>query len=72
MPAPIAIFAFNRPDHLRRTLEALAANELTAESHVTFFYDGPRTEEIKTDTVRTLRGTELFLLRSWNGHKIWT
>lgn len=56
MPAPIAIFAFNRPDHLRRTLEALAANELAAESHVTFFCDGPRTaeEKIKTDTVRAI------------------
>ena len=56
MPAPIAIFAFNRPDHLRRTLEALAANELAAESHVTFFCDGPRTakEKEKTNAVRAL------------------
>ena len=56
MPAPIAIFAFNRPDHLRRTLEALAANELAAESHITIFCDGPRTEEekIKTDAVRAV------------------
>ena len=56
MPAPIAIFAFNRPNHLRRTLEALAANELAAESHVTIFCDGPRTEEekIKTDAVHAL------------------
>lgn len=56
LPAPIAIFAFNRPDHLRRTLEALAANELAAKSHVTFFCDGPRTaeEKIKTNAVRTI------------------
>lgn len=40
--APIAIFAFNRPDHLRRTLEALAVNELAGQSHVTFFCDSPR------------------------------
>jgi hypothetical protein len=56
MYSPIALFAFNRPVHLRRTLEALAANELAAESHITIFCDGPRTEEekIKTDAVRTI------------------
>ena len=26
-PAAIALFAYNRPDHLRRTVEARAANE---------------------------------------------
>lgn len=56
MPAPIAVFAFNRPDLLQRTLDALAANILAAESHVTIFCDGPRTEEerIKTDAVRAV------------------
>lgn len=42
MPAPIAIFAFNRPDHLGVTLEALAANRLAGESHLTIFCDAPR------------------------------
>jgi hypothetical protein len=42
MPAPIAIFAFNRPDHLGSTLEALAANRLAGESHLTIFCDAPR------------------------------
>ena len=42
MPAPIAIFAFNRPDHLGFTLEALAANRLAKESHLTIFCDAPR------------------------------
>jgi len=56
MPAPIAVFAFNRPDHLRRTLAALAANDLAAESDLTIFCDGPRREEEKTLTneVRTV------------------
>lgn len=43
--APIALFAFNRPDHLRATLAALAANELAAGSELTVFCDGPRSEE---------------------------
>lgn len=42
MPAPIAVFAFNRPDHLGVTLQALAANRLAGESHVTIFCDAPR------------------------------
>lgn len=42
MPTPICIFAFNRPHHLQRTLAALAANELAAESALTIFCDGPR------------------------------
>jgi len=55
MPAPTAVFAFNRPEHLRRTLAALAANDLAAESDLTIFCDGPRREEerVLTDEVRT-------------------
>ncbi|MDR0465862.1 MAG: sugar transferase [Deltaproteobacteria bacterium] len=55
MPAPIAVFAFNRPEHLRRVLVALAANDLAAQSDVTVFCDGPRhaDEKAVTDAVRT-------------------
>lgn len=42
MPAPIALFVFNRPDHTRRTIEALAENELAAQSKLIIFSDGPR------------------------------
>lgn len=54
--APIVVFAFNRPGHLRRTLEALSANTLAAESAVTIFCDGPRTAEEHrlTDAVRSV------------------
>lgn len=56
MYAPIAVFAFNRPDHLRRTLDALAANELAAQSDLTIFCDGPRSgaETEKTEAVRNV------------------
>ena len=40
--APIVIFAYNRPDHLRRTLEALAKNELASESVLYIFCDGSK------------------------------
>ena len=45
MLAPIAVFAFNRPDLLRQTLDALAGNALAKHSSVTIFCDGPRHEQ---------------------------
>lgn len=41
--APIAIFAYNRPDHLRRTLDHLARCAEYSRSPVTIFCDGART-----------------------------
>lgn len=60
MPAPIALFAFNRPQHLQHTLDALAENELASESSLTFFCDGPRTmaEKTLTDAVRAVCHSE--------------
>lgn len=54
--APVCVFAFNRPEHLRRTLTALAANELAPESDVFIYCDGPRNEAetALTDAVRTV------------------
>ena len=55
----IAIFAFNRPDLLQRTLTALADNDLADKASVTFFCDGPRHEkdEPGTRAVRELAKT---------------
>lgn len=40
--APIAVFAFKRPEHLSRTLAALAKCALAGESEITIFCDGAR------------------------------
>lgn len=40
--APIALFAYNRPMHLRRTVESLLANETAAAADLYIFSDGPR------------------------------
>jgi GR25 family glycosyltransferase involved in LPS biosynthesis len=40
--APIVLFVYNRPWHTRKTLEALAANELASESELYIYADGPR------------------------------
>ncbi len=54
--APIAVFAFNRPDHLAKTLGTLASNTGAEKSDVVIFCDGPRTanEKEKTETVREI------------------
>lgn len=56
MIAHIVVFAFNRPDHLRRTLTTLAANDLAAASDATIFCDGPRSaaEAAKAKAVRNV------------------
>jgi hypothetical protein len=41
-PAPIVLFAYNRPDHVARCLEALAANRGAADSALIAFADAPR------------------------------
>ena len=43
--APIAVFAFNRPEHLSLTLDSLSKNLHAAESDVYLFLDGPRNEQ---------------------------
>ncbi|PWT96527.1 MAG: glycosyl transferase [Bacteroidetes bacterium] len=53
-PAPIALFAYNRPDHLQRCIEALQKNELSPDSDLILFCDGPKNEEARkeAETVR--------------------
>jgi hypothetical protein len=52
--APIAFFAYRRPEHTRRTLEALAANTLASESDLFIFSDGPRNAQAE-EGVRAVR-----------------
>ena len=40
--APITLFTYNRPDHTRRTVDALAKNELAAESDLIIYSDGAK------------------------------
>jgi hypothetical protein len=43
--APIAFFVYNRPEHTKRTLEALAANRLAPTSSLIIFSDGAKNEK---------------------------
>jgi hypothetical protein len=59
MPAPIALFVYNRPIHARRTIEALAANPEAHQSDLYVFSDGPKNDQSvqQVDEVRRLMET---------------
>lgn len=56
MPAPIVLFVFARPDHTRRTLDALAKNDMAEQSDVVVYSDAARNEheKVRVDSVRKL------------------
>jgi hypothetical protein len=41
--APIALFVYNRPQHTERTIKFLLQNEVSSESRLFVFSDGPKT-----------------------------
>ena len=45
MFAPVIVFAYNRPEHLGKTLEALSNNDCAKESDVFLYIDGPKKPE---------------------------
>ena len=46
--APVVVFAYNRPEHLSRTLTALAAADGAAASQLWLFCDGPKPNQDPT------------------------
>lgn len=45
--APIVLFVYNRPEHTRKTIEALRANRLASDSRLFIFSDGAKNEAAK-------------------------
>ncbi len=45
MKTPVAVFTYNRPQHLARMLQTLEACKRLPECHVVFYCDGPRRPE---------------------------
>lgn len=58
MRAPVIIFAYNRPEHLKKCIEALASNRLAKETPLYIFSDGPKNEndKEKIESVRSYLG----------------
>lgn len=59
MTAPITLFTYSRPDHTRRTIEALLKNSLASESDLIVYSDAARTTEKQAavDEVRAYLAT---------------
>ena len=60
--APVVVFVYNRLVHTRRTFEALQLNDLTQQSELVVFSDGPksigdmaRVQEVR-NYIKTIRG----------------
>ncbi|MDR2119067.1 MAG: glycosyltransferase [Tannerellaceae bacterium] len=51
--APIVIFAYNRPEHLRQTLEALLKNEYASDSDLIIYSDGYKDEKTREGVEQT-------------------
>ena len=69
MPAPIAFFAYNRPDHTLRTLEALAACRGAEKHAIHFFCDGPRSDATPEDLDRIDQVRQLIHRQQWAASK---
>lgn len=54
MLAPIVLFVYNRPNHTKATVEALAKNTLAKESELYIFADGPK-EKKSNDNIEKTR-----------------
>jgi hypothetical protein len=65
--SPIALFAFNRPEHVRRTLEALARNPLAERSQLVAFSDGARNGKPQ-DSERVSAVRMVLRERAWCGN----
>ncbi len=57
--APVILFTYNRPEHTRRTIEALRENELAEETELFIFSDGAKKEADagKVQEIRDYAGT---------------
>jgi GR25 family glycosyltransferase involved in LPS biosynthesis len=56
-PAPVVLFVYNRPEHTRKTLEALASNVLADKSELFIYSDGPKenSDEQTLENIREVR-----------------
>lgn len=65
--SPIVLFAYARPDHTLRTLEALAANTLASKSHLYIYVDGPKANASDELKQRNAEVRKIAHSRQWCG-----
>lgn len=52
--SPIILFVYNRPNHTRKTVEALQKNQLASESDLYVFADGPK-DDISEEQLQSIK-----------------
>lgn len=57
--APIVVFSYNRPDHLRQTLEALAKNDLAEQSVLYIYCDGAKADASEEQKLRIIENRKV-------------
>jgi len=67
--APITLFTYNRPEHTRKTLNALAKNDLAEQSQLFIFCDGPKSDATGDDIKKIEQVRELVDAYDWPGNK---
>lgn len=65
--APIVLFAYDRPDHIRRTLTALRRNTLAGTSSLHVFCDGPADDAAAEDFDRIHEVRAIVRSEQWCG-----
>lgn len=65
--APVILFVYNRPETLRKTLEALAANELADQTELFVYSDGPKESDDSQALEKIKAVRALVRERNWCG-----
>lgn len=65
--APIVLFAYARPEHTLRTLEALADNTLAADSRLYIYIDGPQVNAGEVAKQRNVEVRRIAHSKRWCG-----
>lgn len=65
--APIALFIYNRPEHTRKTLEALKNNELAKDSVLFVYADGPKDNATTQELLKIEQTRDVIKRKKWCG-----
>ena len=65
--APIVLFVYNRPELTRKTLESLMANNLSEQSELYIFSDGPKISAGENDLSKVNEVRSIIRVKNWCG-----
>jgi GT2 family glycosyltransferase len=63
--APVVLFVYNRPEHTRKTLAALAANKLSERTELFIYADGSRPGATKADLIKIEETRSVIREKRW-------